>query len=83
MSRIISAIYNYAINYKFVFYRSETIKKSVFRYSILAIVQMSLSAFLVTIGASILPLGSEVIIKIVVDSILFFASYHMQQKHVF
>lgn len=83
LSRIISAIYNYAINYKFVFYRSETIKKSVFRYSILAIVQMSLSAFLVTIGASILPLGSEVIIKIVVDSILFFASYHMQQKHVF
>lgn len=83
LARIISAIYNYVINYKIVFYSKETIKKSALKYFVLAIVQMCLSAFLVTIGVSILPMISEVVIKVIVDSILFFISYHIQQKHVF
>lgn len=83
LSRMISATYNYVINYKLVFYSKETVKKSSFKYCILAIVQMSLSAFFVTVGVSLLPMISEVIIKVVVDTILFFVSYHIQQKYVF
>lgn len=83
LARIISAIYNYLVNYKIVFKSKENVKRSGIKYMTLAIVQMSLSAILATCGVALLSSIPNVIIKIVVDTFLFFVSYHVQQKYVF
>lgn len=83
IARIISATYNYLMNYKVVFKSSENIGKSAVKYFILAVVQMSLSALLVTGGVKLIPVIPEVAVKIVVDTCLFFVSYYIQKKIVF
>ena len=83
IARIISATYNYLINYKIVFKSKENISMSAIKYILLAIIQMSCSALLVTLLVTIFPIGLEVIFKIIVDVLLFFISYKIQQKLVF
>lgn len=82
-ARVVSAIYNYIINYKVVFKSSESIGKSSGKYFLLAVIQMSLSAGLVTLLAKCLVVVPEIVFKIIVDTCLFFISYHIQQKYVF
>ncbi|MBR1740876.1 MAG: bifunctional glycosyltransferase family 2/GtrA family protein [Lachnospiraceae bacterium] len=83
IARVISAIYNYTMNNEFVF-RSQKRKKISFpRYALLALVQMACSAFLVTVFVILLPMLPELLIKIVVDTGLFFLSYKIQQKYIF
>lgn len=83
LARIISAIYNYSINYLLVFKSKERISNTGIKYFVLAIVQMGLSAVLVSAGVSLLPFIPKVVVKIIIDSILFLASYYIQQKYVF
>ena len=83
IARIISATYNYSINYALVFHSKEKKSTSLTKYAMLAIIQMLLSAALVTLGAYILPIAPEVIIKIIVDTVLFFISYYIQRTLVF
>lgn len=83
IARIISATYNYTINYAFVFHSKEKKSTSLTKYALLAITQMFLSAALVTLGAHIIPVSHEVIIKIIVDTVLFFISYYIQRTLVF
>lgn len=83
LARIVSAVYNYIINYKVVFHSGETVGKSAVKYFMLAAIQMGLSALGVMVGVSILPMISEVVIKMMVDTVLFFVSYCMQRKYVF
>lgn len=83
LARIVSATYNCLINYKMVFKSNENIAKSSIKYFILAVIQMGLSAVLVTGGVNILRFIPEFLVKIVVDTLLFFVSYHIQQKYVF
>lgn len=83
LARIVSAAYNYMLNYKVVFHSRETVGKSAVRYFILAIIQMGFSALGVTVGVSVLPMMSEVVIKMIVDTVLFFISYCIQRKYVF
>ena len=52
-ARIISALYIYVVNYKFVFQSDEKHTKSMSRYIVLAIIQMCCSALLVTFGCRI------------------------------
>lgn len=82
-ARIISATYNYVINYKKVFCSEESVARSAVKYTCLAIVQMACSAILVTGGVWLLSVCPEIIIKAVVDMFLFFVSYKIQQKVVF
>lgn len=82
-ARIISAVYNYCMNYKIVFKSGEKISASGIKYGLLAVVQMALSAFLVTVGIEYLKFLPEVLVKIIVDTALFFVSYHIQQRYVF
>ena len=82
-ARVISAVYNYAMNYRVVFKSRESVGKSGIKYITLAVIQMCLSAGGVTLLKTILPFIPDVLIKIVVDTILFFISYHIQQKYVF
>ena len=83
IARVISATCNYMLNYKVVFESKEKVHTSGVKYFLLAIVQMSLSALLVTGGCGLLPAVPEVAVKIVVDGCLFFISYAIQQKYVF
>ena len=82
-ARIISAVYNYLINYKLVFKSREKIGVSGVKYVILAMAQLALSALLVTAGVKTIRILPEVVIKMVVDTVLFFISYYIQQNYVF
>ena len=81
-ARVISAIYNYLINYILVFKSKEKVSKSALRYFILAIVQMLCSTVLVQAGVFIFR-SMEVLIKIIVDVFLFFCCYYIQNRFVF
>ncbi|MDD6599663.1 MAG: bifunctional glycosyltransferase family 2/GtrA family protein [Galactobacillus timonensis] len=82
LARIISATCNYLMNYRFVFQSHAGVISSG-KYALLAVVQMSLSALLVTAGISVFSSSPEVVIKIIVDTLLFFLSYFIQRKFVF
>ena len=83
MARVISAIYNYLINYKFVFTSNKSHKQSAPKYVILAIIQMCLSAAFVTGLLFVFKGAPEVAIKIPVDVVLFLLSYYAQRKYVY
>ncbi len=83
LARVISATYNYLVNYILVFRSNASHKKSTLRYVLLAIVQMSLSAAAVTCLTFILPMIPDLAVKIPVDTVLFFASYLIQKKFVY
>ncbi|MBR4911036.1 MAG: bifunctional glycosyltransferase family 2/GtrA family protein [Clostridia bacterium] len=85
LARIISSILNYTINKTKVFEHKGHIKKTVFKYYTLAVVQMLVSAAAVTaitylLGAK--TFGSS-IIKMAVDTFIFFFSFRIQKLWVF
>lgn len=82
-ARLISAAYNYLMNYKLVFQSGASPGQAGVKYAILAILQMSASAALVTLFVRLTHVVPEVIIKGAVDTILFFLSYYVQQQYVF
>lgn len=81
-ARILSALYNYSLNLKVVFQSDSSVKSTLPRYVLLAVVQMSLSALLV---GYLYPLfgGAEVLVKIPVDVLLFFLSFVIQREFVY
>ena len=82
LARMISATYNYAVNYKVVFKSREKISSCGIQYLILAVIQMGMSAALVTGGVWLFIFPKEMI-KVLVDTILFLASYYIQHKYIF
>ena len=82
-ARVISATYNYLINYKFVFNSRASRAASLTKYALLAIVQMSLSAGLVSLFVFLIPNCWETLVKVIVDTTLFLISYAVQQRFVF
>lgn len=82
-ARIISCFYNYMINFKFVFSYEGKSKKASSAYFGLVIIQMIVSAMLVMGGAAKLPKVQEGVIKIIVDTVLFFFSYCIQREFIF
>jgi putative flippase GtrA len=83
LARTISATYNYTINYKIVFHSDADHANSAMKYFGLAVGQMFCSAVLTTGGCYLLPEISELIVKIIVDVVLFFISYFIQREFVF
>lgn len=83
VARIFSAAYNYLINYKIVFRSKENIGISAAKYFALAGVLMLCSAALVTGIVKVFPVGLEFVFKLLVDTMLFFVSYAVQQRFVF
>ena len=82
IARIISSSFNFYLNKKFVFKYERNTKKSLLKYYSLCIVQMLLSAVLVSIVWKYTKY-TETGIKILVDSVLFLLSYFVQQRWVF
>ncbi|WP_338324936.1 bifunctional glycosyltransferase family 2/GtrA family protein [Metabacillus mangrovi] len=79
-ARILSSLFNYALN-KNVVFKSKS-KNTMMKYYILSVIQMITSALLVN-GFYQLIGGGEVVIKIIMDSILFLISYVIQRDWVF
>ena len=82
IARICSGIFNYYMN-RWVFKSKAKAEDSGPRYFAVWLVQMGCSAGLVTGLAHLLPMIHEGVIKIVIDTLLFFLSYKVQQKWVF
>lgn len=81
LARIISSIYNYLVNSRLVF-KSYT-KSSIFKYYLLVIIQMFVSAFMVSILSNWLVKASDTIIKFFVDVFIFIVNYFIQKEVVF
>ena len=86
-ARVVSSIFNYTLNRKVVFKSDADVKKSLVKYFLLAICQVTVSFLLVDlIAEKWLGLGAsflESIIKMIVDLVLFLISYQIQQRWVF
>lgn len=82
-ARVISACYNYALNYTKVFHSRARVPASGSKYAFLAVLLMMCSALIVTCGKAIMPFMPETLIKIAADIALFFVSYKVQQKFVY
>lgn len=82
-ARIISAMYNYLINYLLVFKSRKGYISSAGRYALLAVTQMFCSAMLTTMLYKLLPVQLEVVVKLPVDCALFFISYVIQKRIVY
>ena len=81
-ARIISSLVNYGLNKKVSFNSNKNISNTIIKYYILCIVQMFVSGFLVS-RIYIFTGFSEVIIKLVVDTILFIVNYRIQRMFIF
>ena len=84
-ARVVSSLFNFFVNAKVVF-GDRVGKKTMIRYYILAAIQIAASAGAVYLLENILSIASPVLstlIKIVVDTVLFFISFRVQHKWVF
>lgn len=82
LARIISSLFNFYVNKNFVFDGEKNTKKTISKYYSLCILLM----LLLGISVSILwkaTRGSETVIKIIVDTVLFLFSYRIQRIWVF
>lgn len=82
IARIISCSINFLINKNIVFQKKGHLRSSAAKYLCLAVVQMLISANTVNWLYHLLQ-WHEVIIKIAIDTMLFFISYTIQKKFVF
>lgn len=80
LARIVSSIYNYLINKNVVFNNEEHV---IGRYITLVIITMLTSAGLVSGISYLVPGVSPNVIKLFVDTVLFFMNYYIQKKYVF
>lgn len=81
-ARVISAVYNFMINYRVVFRSKAGVAAAVCRYAVLAVCQMACSAFLVNALFGLVG-GTEVVVKMPVDILLFFISFAIQREFVY
>lgn len=81
-ARVISAVYNFLINYRVVFKSKGNLVVTAGKYGLLAVCQMMCSAFLVNALYGLIG-GTEVLIKMPVDVFLFFASFVIQREFVY
>lgn len=82
IARVISSLYNFFINRQGVFKSEAGLGKTMLRYYLLAVCQMTMSALGVSWLFTVLG-GNETLIKIVVDTVLFMISFQIQREWVF
>lgn len=81
-ARVCSSIFNYWVNKNIVFQNKQKGLLYLFHYYILVIVQLLLSGMLVMYFYQLSSLN-ETVIKVIVDSFLFFMSYFIQKIYIF
>lgn len=82
LARIFSAAYNFCMNRNVVFKSKAGYASSAAAYCCLCVVQALASALLVNAGCHLLNID-EVVMKLVVDTVLFFVSYQIQSRFIF
>jgi dolichol-phosphate mannosyltransferase len=82
LARIVSSLVNYTLNKKFSFNSQKNVKSTIIKYYILCIIQMIASATCVSIIYYFIKIP-EVIIKVIVDTIIFFINYRIQRVIIF
>ncbi|MDO5381798.1 MAG: bifunctional glycosyltransferase family 2/GtrA family protein [Eubacteriales bacterium] len=85
VARVLSSIFNFAVNRNIVFKSDKNIKTTIVKYYILWVCQLMASYGLVYLVSNVLSLGYVLIAvaKIVIDLGLFVISYNIQKKWVF
>lgn len=82
IARICSSYLNYSLNRTVVFKSSTSSKKTIVYYYLLCAAQITASIALVTLLNFITKIDAS-ILKLIVDTFLFFVSYRIQRKWVF
>lgn len=85
VARVVSSLLNYLINAKVVFKDVANVKTLV-KYYLLAAVQIGVSAGMVFLLEHVLCIttpGLSTILKVIIDTVLFFFSFRIQHKWVF
>ena len=80
-ARIISSLVNYTFNARMVFKKQN--KSSIYKYFLLVIIQMFVSAFAVDSIFKLIPSINTVVIKLIVDIIIFIANFVIQREFIF
>lgn len=83
LARIISAVYNFLINYRVVFRGKGSKARAAVRYFLLAVCIMLLSGALVSFFHGLIPGTAEALVKIPVDCLLFLLSFFIQREVVY
>lgn len=82
LAKIVSCTYSFAVNKRLVFGNKEKRLSIAVKYVILCIVQSSVSGFFTSTLAGWLQ-WNEVLSKIIIDTLLFFISFQVQNRWVF
>ncbi len=82
VARVCSSIFNYILNRQVVFQSKSDIAFSLVKYYFLCVIQLSVSAGLVYFFHHITHID-EVIVKALIDGLLFFISFQVQKRWVF
>ncbi len=83
IARILSGTVNFIINKYYAFKSTGRGKVELVSYTILFIVKMILSSLIVAYLSTTFMESNETFIKIVVDFLLFFASFYIQDQYIF
>ena len=83
LARVISATYNFLINYKVVFKSASNSAKAALKYILLALFIMLSSGALVSFFHGLIPASPEFAVKIPVDCLLFLVSFFVQREIVY
>ena len=83
LARVISAVYNFMINYRVVFKGHGRKAHAAVKYFVLAVCIMLLSGLLVSFFHRLAPSIPEVLVKLPVDTLLFLVSFLVQREVVY
>ena len=83
IARILSGTVNFIINKFYAFKSTGRVRVELVSYTILFIIKMILSSLIVAYLSTTFTETNETFIKVVVDVILFFASFYIQDKYIF
>lgn len=83
LARVISAIYNFTINYRVVFKGKGNTGTAAIKYIVLAVFIMLMSGALVSFFHRLIPAAPEFVVKIPVDTLLFLVSFFVQREIVY
>lgn len=81
LARVLSSLYNYFMNSRLVF--KSYSRSSIYKYYLLVIIQMFVSAFLVNGLSSLFVEINDTIIKFFVDIVIFVVNYFIQKEVIF
>ena len=81
VARVFSSLYNYFMNSRLVFKNYS--KTSIYKYYLLVVIQMFVSAFLVNSISSLFSNINDTIIKFFVDILIFVVNYFIQREVIF